>query len=84
MSKYTLLESMMEIRELEKEAIIQWGENPMFKKRVKDLSLKLRTSELLTLVLSFIVIEQLTGEIPSLKRIAKSMGLSPNHYILVN
>lgn len=84
MSKYTLLENMMEIHELEKEAIIQWGENSLFKKRVKDLSQQLRTSELLTLVLSFIVIEQLTGEIPSLKRIARSMGLSPSHYILVN
>ena len=84
MSKYTLLENMMEIHELEKEAIIQWGENAAFKKRVNELSQQLHTSELLTLVFSFIVIEQLTGEIPSLKRIAKSMGLSPNHYILVN
>jgi hypothetical protein len=84
MSKYTLLESMMEIHELQKEAIIQWGENIAFKKRVKELSQQLRSSELLTLVFSFIVIEQLTGEIPSLKRIAKSMGLNSNHYIHVN
>ena len=68
MRKYTLLENMMEIHELGKEAIIQWGENPIFKKRVKNLGKMLGISELLTLVYSFIIIEQLTGEIPSLKK----------------
>lgn len=84
MRKYTLLENMMEIHELGKEAIIQWGENPIFKKQVKNLGKMLNISELLTLVYSFIIIEQLTGEIPSLKKIAKLMGLGPSHYILVN